>query len=175
MFIFVKRLRVSPIIQCSMLYLTSGLFLTQASFNLFLNGPIPASFCLFSSFFDYNINNKNWKKHRWCSWDSKPQPQDGRRRKNGAMVAPKRPSILSDLFITLLNEIWRYLHYIFFSSVLHLLQCFLIWHLSLPPLSPTFLMKISPHCATPLFVSLGSWHTRINGDKKYKLLLYKIA
>jgi len=88
---------------------------------------------------------------------------------------PKRPSILSDLFITLLNEIWRYLHYIFFSSVLHLLQCFLIWHLSLPPLSPTFLMKISPHCATPLFVSLGSWHTRINGDKKYKLLLYKIA
>ena len=52
------------------------------------NGPIPASFCLFSSFSHYNFNNTNWKKHSWCAWDSNPGPQDGRRRRNhGAMAA----------------------------------------------------------------------------------------
>ena len=52
------------------------------------NGPILASFCLFSSFSNYNFNNTNWKKHRWCAWDSNPGPQDGRRRRNhGAMAA----------------------------------------------------------------------------------------
>ena len=34
------------------------------------NGPIPASFRLFSSFSRYNFNNTNWKKHRCCAWDS---------------------------------------------------------------------------------------------------------
>ena len=29
--------------------------------NCFLNGLIPASFCLFSSFSHYNFNNTNWK------------------------------------------------------------------------------------------------------------------
>ena len=52
------------------------------------NGPIPASFCLFSLFSRYNFNNTNWKKRRWCAWDSNPGPQDGRcRRKQGAMAA----------------------------------------------------------------------------------------
>ena len=30
-------------------------------FLCFLNGPLPASFCLFSSFYQYNINYTNWK------------------------------------------------------------------------------------------------------------------
>ena len=38
------------------------------------NGPIPASFCLFS-FFSYNFNT-NWKKRRWCAWDLNPGPQE---------------------------------------------------------------------------------------------------
>ena len=33
----------------------------------------------FSSFSHYNLSNTNWKKHRWCAWDSNPRPQDGRR------------------------------------------------------------------------------------------------
>ena len=44
-------------------------------------------FCLFSSFSRYNFNT-NWKKCRWCAWDSNPWPQDGRRRWNhGASAA----------------------------------------------------------------------------------------
>ena len=59
---------------------------TAHSFFLKKNGPIPASFCLFSSFSHYNFNN--WKKHRWCAWDSNPGPQDGRcRRIHWAVVA----------------------------------------------------------------------------------------
>ena len=34
----------------------------------------------------YNFNNTNWKKHRWCAWDSNLRPRDGRhRRYHGAM------------------------------------------------------------------------------------------
>ena len=56
--------------------------------NLFFKyGPIPASFSLFSSFSHQN-SITNWKKHRWCAWDSNLGPQDGRRRQNhGAMAA----------------------------------------------------------------------------------------
>ena len=50
------------------------------------SGPIPASFCLFSFFSCYNFNT-NWKKHRWCAWDSNPGPQDGRRRRNHRAMA----------------------------------------------------------------------------------------
>ena len=51
--------------------------------------PIPATFCLFSSFSHYNLNNKNWKKRRWRAWDSNSGPQNGRRRHNRrAIVAP---------------------------------------------------------------------------------------
>ena len=36
----------------------------------------------------YSFNNTNWKKHRWCAWDSSPGPQDCRHRRNhGAMAA----------------------------------------------------------------------------------------
>ena len=59
------------------------------------NGPIPASFCLFLSFSRYNFNNSNWKKRRWCAWDSNPGPQDGRRRQNhGAMAATQQKKML---------------------------------------------------------------------------------
>ena len=35
------------------------------------------------------MTNKNWKKHRWCAWDSNPGGQDGRcRRIHWAMAAP---------------------------------------------------------------------------------------
>ena len=51
------------------------------------NGPIPASFCPFSLFSQYNFNNTNRKKLRWCAWDSNPGPQDGRRRQNHGVMA----------------------------------------------------------------------------------------
>ena len=50
------------------------------TFYFLKNGPILASFCLFTSFSHYNFNN--WKKHSWWAWDSNPGPQDGRRRRN---------------------------------------------------------------------------------------------
>ena len=59
------------------------------------NGPVPASFCLFSLFSRYNFNNTNWKKLRWCAWDSNPGPQDGwRRRNHGAMAATREKTPL---------------------------------------------------------------------------------
>ena len=37
----------------------------------------------------YNLNNINWKKRRWCAWDSNPGRQDGRRRQiHWAIAAP---------------------------------------------------------------------------------------
>ena len=53
----------------------------------FLNGLIPATFCLFSSFSHYNFNITNWKKHRWSAWDLNPGSQDGRRRQNHRAMA----------------------------------------------------------------------------------------
>ena len=42
--------------------------------------------CLLSFFSQYNFNNTNWKKCRWCGRDSNPRPQDGRpRRYHGSM------------------------------------------------------------------------------------------
>ena len=54
----------------------SSFKITKDSF--FKNGPIPASFCLFSFFFHYNFNNTNLKKFRWIAWDLNPRPQDRR-------------------------------------------------------------------------------------------------
>ena len=58
--------------------------------------PITASFCVFFVLFTfqfkwqiYNLNLINWKKHRWCAWDSNPGRQDGRCRWiHWAMAAP---------------------------------------------------------------------------------------
>ena len=54
--------------------------------------------CLFSFFPHYNFNNSNWKKCRWCAWDSNPQPHDGRhRRYHGAMAAAREEDWCSTL------------------------------------------------------------------------------
>ena len=56
----------------------------------YLNGPIPAPFCLFLFLSHYNFNTI-WKKRSWCAWDSNPGQQDGRWRWNhGAMVATQK-------------------------------------------------------------------------------------
>ena len=48
---------------------------------------------LFSFFPRYNLNT-NWKKRRWCAWDSNPGPQDGKRRQNhGAMAATRNDAL----------------------------------------------------------------------------------
>ena len=69
---------------------SSGYWRTLTFAMFFLNGPIPASFCLFSFFSHSNSNDKyKLKKHRWCAWDSNPGRQDGRRRRiHWAMAAP---------------------------------------------------------------------------------------
>ena len=57
--------------------------------SVFLNGPIPASFCLFSSFSKRHKSNINWLKRWWCAWDSNPGWQDGRHtRIHWAIAAP---------------------------------------------------------------------------------------
>ena len=59
----------------------------RSKYNFFYMGHSRPLFCLFSLFSRNNFNT-NWKKLRWCAWDSNPGPQDGRRRRNhGAMAA----------------------------------------------------------------------------------------
>ena len=79
----------------------------HCSHCFFKNGPIPASFCLFL-FFSCSNFNTNWKKHRWCAWDSKPGPQDGRCRQNhGAMAAtPDSHEFGCRSDLTHLNQKW---------------------------------------------------------------------
>ena len=60
------------------------IFIQPRVLCIFKNVPIPASFCLFSSFTHHNFNNTNWKKHRWSAWDLNPRR---RRRYHGAMAA----------------------------------------------------------------------------------------
>ena len=71
------------------------------------NGPIPSSFCLFLFFSHYNFNtNTNWKKHRWCAWDSNPRPHDGRHRRNhGAMAATHFALLLKTAKLTNLTNL----------------------------------------------------------------------
>ena len=53
-------------------------------------------FCLLLFFSHYNFNT-NWKKHRWCAWDSNLGPQDGRHRQNhGAIAATLKIFLLCD-------------------------------------------------------------------------------
>ena len=67
---------------------TTDLLFYLFGVSSFFNGPIPASFCLFSLFSQSNFNNKNWKKCRSCARDLNPGPQEGRcRRNHGAMAA----------------------------------------------------------------------------------------
>ena len=74
-----------PVLQTAMIDQTCRKCL---KFFVFKNGPIPTSFCSFSSFSHYNYINTTWKKRRCCAWDSNPQPQDGWCRwYHGAMAA----------------------------------------------------------------------------------------
>ena len=64
--------------------------------NCFLNGPVPASFCLFYLFSHYIFNKTNFKKHRWCGWDLNPWPHDGScRQYQGAMAATVQTTLTS--------------------------------------------------------------------------------
>ena len=59
----------------------------------------PGLYWLFPSFSRYKFNNTNWKKRRWCAWDSNPGPQDGRLRRNHGAMATAHSSYAS--FFTL--------------------------------------------------------------------------
>ena len=85
----------------------SPLYYLRVWAEFYKNGPIPASFCLFSFFSHYNFNNTNWKKHRWCAWDSNPRPIDGRcRRYHGAMAAAPWSEIFIPCFSTFSFTTW---------------------------------------------------------------------
>ena len=52
-------------------------------------------FCLFSSFPQHNDKHStkfdfNWTKHKWCTWDSNPGPQIGRRDKSTGLWWPPK-------------------------------------------------------------------------------------
>ena len=47
--------------------------------NVFLNEPVPGSFCFIFVLFPHN-SNIIWKKRRWRAWDSNPGLQDDGRR-----------------------------------------------------------------------------------------------
>ena len=85
------------------------------------NGPIPAYFCLFSLFSCYNFNT-NWKKHRWCAWDSNPGMQDGRcRRNHRAMAATFGVTLLVILIFHFRTGITLFFHptlFIFFETTI---------------------------------------------------------
>ena len=61
-------------------------------------GPNQASFCLFSSFSQYNDKywtvDYKWKKCRWRAWDSNPELQDG------------RPSLFCFTYLNAALKIW---------------------------------------------------------------------
>ena len=85
----------------------------KARFFLKKNGPIVASFCLFLFFSRYNCNNTNWKKHRWCTWDSNPGLQDGGCRQNHRAKAAtlikhaNRTLVIRNFYFTLLlGQLW---------------------------------------------------------------------
>ena len=66
-------------------------------FNMDIFRPL---FLLFSSFphsnnkYSFNFNNINWKKHRWCAWDSNPGQQKCRHwRNHGAKEAVHKRAV----------------------------------------------------------------------------------
>ena len=72
----------------------------------FKNGPIPASFCLFSFFSHSNSNDKYtiWtikiEKRGWWAWDSNPGRHDGRHRQiHWAIAAPAIISFMSQRWL----------------------------------------------------------------------------
>ena len=65
----------------------------------------------------YNLNsNLNWKKHRWCAWESNPGQQDGRR--EWIHWATAAPLIISCLFAFL---VWNLLSH--FANLFYFAPC----------------------------------------------------
>ena len=64
--------------------------LNKASYDCFIKWANPGLFCLFSSISHYNFNNTNWKKQRWCAWDSNCWLHDGRRRRTMELWRPPK-------------------------------------------------------------------------------------
>ena len=62
-------------------------YFDQDWLHFFLNGQIPASFSLISYFSHYYFNNANYKKERYCAWDSNPGLKDGWRSQNHRAMA----------------------------------------------------------------------------------------
>ena len=56
----------------------------------------------------YNLNsNLNWKKHRWCAWESNPGRQDGRRKQiHWATAAPRETTFFMFRLIHQLLPSW---------------------------------------------------------------------
>ena len=64
-------------------------------------------FVYFRSFhIPIQMTNINWKKHRWCAWDSNPGQQDGRRRRiHWAIAAPPNWFCLRQTFPILFSSL----------------------------------------------------------------------
>ena len=75
----------------------------HSMFTFLKNGPISASFCLFSSFSSYNFNNTNWK-----SIDVVLGIQTWGRRMVGADETTELPPLNVFLVTTFTFAIWRY-------------------------------------------------------------------
>ena len=76
------------------------------SIRFYNMGQTRPLFRLFSSFshsnnkYSFIFNNINWKKHRWCAWDSNLELQDDRcRRNHGAMAAALQVSVLPHILM----------------------------------------------------------------------------
>ena len=96
--------------------------------NLFFKyGPIPASFSLFSSFSHQN-SITNWKKHRWCAWDSNLGPQDGRHHQ--VLKVWKKVSLYwsqEEEFNQNLNERYTFRHFCYYNILLTTFSHYFIW------------------------------------------------
>ena len=79
----------------------------------------------------YNLNDINWKKHRWCAWDLNPGQQDWRRRRiHWAMAAPLFDSkIYQILYIAYYKKIVR-LWTLFHNKRLSYVDLYLLVNLS---------------------------------------------
>ena len=114
------------------------------------NGPIPASFCLFLSFSHYNFNNTNWKKRRWCAWDSNP-----------GMVGADETT-----------ELWRHSHE---EGKCSLIWCWRLWNAELRGvLGGGLIVKFCYPKPKPLVeqnffvVQWSIWFFLFSGSKRFK-------
>ena len=123
---------------------------------------------LFSSCYNFNTN---WKKHRWCAWDSNPGPQDGRRRQNhGAMAAtseqifesnPDVIQICNPVYVFLILDVTGLFFFIFVFS-LQLIENKICWGLDSKCRSLVSKVTILPTAPQPLPNRLVFWWVGCN-------------